>query len=436
VKIDRGVRRLVAMVLIAAVVSGCSAAVPSSAPSPPPAATLTPTPTPPSPPSPPSPTAIPTHVATPVPPTAPTEAVSPFDDSTVGCSIGAVQVAETNAAPLTALAACQDPVQFATHVRSGGLVTTDPCGQAVLDSRCGRIYVFQDSGLRFSHCDQQTAFSAAGCLTDGTIAWNNTCPAGVATIVSPNASIELHGTWVSATYLPDRQLTLFTVLEGQAVATPLDATGAPSGVAQDIPRNTFWFTAPLDPAGQPVTVGGVAAQAVRPIEEIEPVIGELQLESWMAAVKTRAGTDGVKSDLPAKPVVNVRGRGGPFDDKAIQEALLSSMDWQTAITNEFPGGESTVFGLIGDGAPSNLAFQPLDLEAARGLIERSGLVGTPVTVIVDDSEHAPSLAKNYTAALEDIYLRVEFVALPPEDGAKLYEERGSRGLPTIWLSSR
>ena len=146
----------------------------------------------------------------------------------------------------------------------------------------------------------------------------------------------------------------------------------------------------------------------------------------MAAVKTQAATDGVKTELPAKPVVNVRGRGGPFDDKAIQEALLSSMDWQTAITNEFPGGESTVFGLIGDGAPSNLAFQPLDLEAARGLIERSGLVGTPVTVIVDDSEHAPNLAKNYTAALEDIYLRVEFVAMSPNEGAKLYEDRGSQ----------
>ena len=325
---------------------------------------------------------------------------------------------------------------FAAHVRSGGLVTTDPCGQAVLNSRCGTIYVFQDSGLRFSHCDQQTAFSAAGCLTDGTIAWNNTCPAGVATIVSPNASIELHGTWVSATYLPDRQLTLFTVLEGEAVATPLDATGAPSGVPQDIPRNAFWFTAPLDPAGEPATVGGVAAQAVRPIEEIEPVIGELQLESWMAAVKTRAGTDGVKTDLPAKPVINVRGRGGPFDDKAIQEALLLSMDWPTVIAGEFPRGESNVFALIGDRAPSNLAFHSQDLGAARGVIERSGLVETPVTLIVDDTEKVSILGKIYTAALEDIFLRVEFVAMPPDEGAKLYEDRGSQGLPTIWLSTR
>ena len=433
--VDPRTRRIVTMVFVVAVVSGCAGgATPTPPPSPP--SPTAPTAAPsvlPAASTPPSPSASPSQ-ATAATPSTPTQVVSPFHDSVVGCSIGAVQVAESNLGQLTALTDCRDPVRPTKRVLGGGFVTTDPCGQAVLDSKCGRIYVFQDSGLRFSTCDQQTAISAAGCLTDGTMAWDNTCPGGVATIVTPTASITLNGTWISATYMPDRQLSLFTVLEGDAVATAVDATGVPSGVPQDIPRDSFWFTGPA--GGEPANVGGLEAGATHPLEQFGPVIAELQLESWMAAVKTRAAADGVKTELPAKPVINLRARGGPFDDQFVQDALLLSTEWPVVIRELFGDGETTLFALIGDRAPSNLSFWSKDFIVAKGLIEDRKLGGTSVVLIADDVGRLDALGKNFVPALQEINLNVEFVILPPDDAARLYEERGSRGEPTIWLSSR
>lgn len=273
-----------------------------------------------------------------------------------------------------------------------------------------------------------------GCLTDGTLAWNNTCPAGVATIVTPTASIALHGTWISATYLPDQQLSLFTVLEGEAVATPLDATGTPSGDPQEIPRGTFWFTAP----GDPTKVGGLDPQVAHPLERIEPVIEALQLESWMAAVKARAEADGVRAALPEKPVINVRARGGQLDDKVNQEALLLAGDWQGEVANSIPPEKVAIFALIGDRPPSNLALHSQDVETALARIDQAKLGDTTIVLIADEMRDPDvvALGKIYAAALESVKLTVEVVILPPDDAARLYEERGSQTLPTIWLSTR
>jgi len=425
--------RIVTMVSVVGLASGCTGgAAPSSptaaTPSPTAIATVS---------TEPAPTAKPSKAATAAPPSQPIQVVSPFEDSDVGCTIGAVEAAESNLAPLTTLADCREPVEFSKQVQSGGFVTTDSCGQAVLNSKCGTIYVFQDSGLRFSTCDLETASSGAGCLTDGTIAWNNSCPAGVAEIVTPTASITLNGTWVSATYLPDRQLSLFTVLEGEAVATPLDPSGSPSGAPQDIPRDAFWFTGP---DGEPAIVGGLDAQRVHPIEALPPVIVELQLESWIAAVKARADADGVRSGLEADPVINIRARGGPIDDEQrglpLQNSLLMAMDWSSALTQTFPDGNGSIFMLIGDFPSRNAAFMSHSPEAAAEVIRDIGLAGTSITLIVEDSGELPSLGKNYSAFLQEVNLDIEFVALPPDDAAALYEERGSADLPTIWLSTR
>ena len=83
----------------------------------------------------------------PVPPSptaTPAGFVTPFQDSDLACTIGHVEAAETNVATLTPVTDCAAQPKFTRRVLAGGLVTTDPCGQAVLNSKCGTVYVFQE----------------------------------------------------------------------------------------------------------------------------------------------------------------------------------------------------------------------------------------------------------------------------------------------------
>lgn len=432
--IGRRLLRIVALALVAAVAFGCGAAATPS-PFPPTAAASagqavqTPTPTI-------SSTA--SHVTPPSSsPSSQTQFVTPFDDSDVGCTIGKVLATESNTAAPSALTDCRDPVRFSKRVLAGGLVTTDPCGEAVLNSPCGTIYVFQDSSLRFSPCEQHTARTSSGCLADGTIAWNNTCPGGVAAIVTPSAGVTLNGTWIAATYLPDRQLSLITVLEGDAHAIALDPSGAPIGDGQDVPTDTFWFSGAN---GDPATVGGLDGQRAYPLDQMRDVIAELQLESWMAAVNARAEADGIKTDLPAKPVINVRAHGGGFDDQRsgllFQNAVLLAMEWPSSVAELFPDGNGAIFALIGDSPSRNLAFVPQAFDVASKTIDDVGLAGTSVVLIADKDDHTVRLADTYRRYLQKLRLEVDVQVLAPDEAARLYEDLGAQGRPTIWLSTR
>jgi hypothetical protein len=359
--------------------------------------------------------------------------VTPYDDSDVGCTIGRVEASESNQASLTQLTDCQDPVRFSKRVLAGGLVTTDPCGQAVINSPCGTIYVFHDSGLTFSPCDRQSSTSASGCLVQGMIAWDNKCPEGVAEIYTPSARMTLSGTWISAAYVPDQRVALFTVLEGRAQASPLDGSGTPIGRPTDVPAGTFWFSGP---AGEPANVGGLEGQQAYTLDQLPPVVAQLQLESWMAAVKVRAAADGIPTDLQTPPVINVRAQGGRLDDPVAQDGLLLAMDWPGSFREQFPDGNGTIFGLIGSRAPTNLAFSSQDLEAAFALVERAGAAGASLVLIVDKAGSLPLLGERYASLLKDLHFDVDLQIPGPDEAARLYNERAAKGQPTIWLTTR
>jgi len=382
------------------------------------------------------PTSTPSRPPSTSPPAGPTTTpvgyVSPLHDSDLACAIGQVEAAETNAAPVTPVTDCAPQPRFSKRIRNGGLVTTDPCGEAILDSKCGTVYVFQDSEMRFSACDRQTT-TAAGCIT-GTMAWDNTCPEGVASIVSPPARLDLHGTWISATYLPQRQIALFTVLEGEARAIPIDATGAPIGDGVDVPAGTFWFGGIN---GQPATVAGLEEHQAYAIERLPAVVEELQLASVMAAISRQATSDGVRSTIDTPNVINIRARGGPFDKVDVQQALLLAMDWRTAAKVAYPDGNGRIYALIGDIAPGDTASLSRDFAAAAKAIEAAGLTDTTVNVVADEDAAVRQVVDRYLGVLKELRLTPRFGGfLAPEKAAKQYEDLGSKGEPTIWLSTQ
>ena len=79
--------------------------------------------------------------------------------------------------------------------------------------------------------------------------------------------------------------------------------------------------------------------------------------------RAQAAADGIRTELPAPRVINVRGRGGPLDETAVQQAVLLAMDWPSRISQLFPDGDGKIFALIGEAAPRDLAFSSQDFIA-------------------------------------------------------------------------
>ena len=114
---------------------------------------------------------------------------------------------------------------------------------------------------------------------------------------------------------------------------------------QEIPRGTFWFTAP----GDPTTVRRSRPASAHPLERSSR--SSTSCSSRAGWRRSRpAGGRRRQAALPAKPVINVRARGGQLDDKVNQEALLFAGDWREA-SPTFPRREGRVFALIGDRGP-------------------------------------------------------------------------------------
>lgn len=180
-------------------------------------------------------------------------------------------------------------------------VTTDAQGEGVLKlSGCLDIYLFQASGLVKAPCSRSALRSGnILCALRGTSAIYNSCAEKVV-IETASAEIDLQGTWLSVTYLPERQASVIALFDGRAQVRPVlnsaeRTLGEPSAVA----AGQFWFSAP-DGMSQPVT--GLAARQSHPLERFPAVIQELKLEPWIDRIRQRAQADKISfPELPSGP---------------------------------------------------------------------------------------------------------------------------------------
>lgn len=356
------------------------------------------------------------------------------EGASAGCAIGTVWAGPAGTT-LPLLGKCQLPPALDTELRAGDLVYTNACGRAVLNSRCGTIYIFQDSQLRISSCAPGGS-DVVDCLDYGAIGMDNTCHFEPVRFVTPNSSFALEGTWVGVIYVPDRRVTVFTVLAGSATAIAMDAASQPIGSPATVGASQFWFTSSVGDE----KIGGLAGGVAQPMEAIPAVAHDLGIETWLASIVERAGASGVDtSRVPSMPVINVRARGGLFDDPRAQEALLWAMDWESAASSAFPNQEGRIIGLIPSAVgdhPHDLAGWGPDFERAQAIFAEFGLPETDsIPVLADDEGAIPEVAKKWSSYLQELKLPVKLVIEKPGVADALYPDFGSGKDPIIWLSS-
>lgn len=183
----------------------------------------------------------------------------------------------------------------------GSQVNADGTGEGWLQiSNCMLIYLFQDSSLVKATCPKaEAATGNVTCALAGTSVYNNSCSSKIV-IQTGSAEIELAGTWISVTYLPDRNLTLVMVFDEPdkqsraSVRAVLEPNQWTMDAPTDVLENHFWFSTPGNAAAP---VASLAARVPHPLADLDPLVAELGLERWMERIIEHARVDGIQ--LPA-----------------------------------------------------------------------------------------------------------------------------------------
>jgi hypothetical protein len=224
---------------------------------------------------------------------------------------------------------------------AGGLVKTDDDGQGIVqikidDRECLKIYIFQRSRLQKAACPKSDYTGGnVTCALEGTSVFNNLCASKVV-IQTPSADLELEGTWVAVSYLPERQLTLVTVLEGQVIVLPvLDFESRGLGQPISVAEQEFLYTAPDAALEQ---VGDVPTRTSVSVDELGPVVEILDIEAWMERVREKARDD----DVPFAP-------GPPTPTLAPASTPISAIMSDALLVQHLDSGATVdVAGIVAD----------------------------------------------------------------------------------------
>jgi LysM repeat protein len=185
----------------------------------------------------------------------------------------------------------------------GGLVTTDDNGEGWVDisqdgRKCMLVYIFQTSELIKAACPKSDYTGGnVTCSLAGTSVYNNTCASQII-IQTLSAEIQLDGTWIAVTYLPDQQVTVAMVfdadqtIEDQITVWPVQQTDPRilGGSSLAVTEEHFWFSVPgvrADP------IAGLEARVAHPFDRLLPLVEALDLWPWIDRIKKRADADNV-----------------------------------------------------------------------------------------------------------------------------------------------
>jgi hypothetical protein len=367
---------------------------------------------------------IPTHTLAPS-----ADVVKILTDASAGCAISQVSAGPP---PVPILTDCASPVGKWTPLPAGSIVTTNAGGCAWLSTVCGRLYVFQGSRLQVATCPPPASGSA--CLNYGSVAWAESNCSNQVAIATPGGSIRLIGTWVSATYVEDRQLTIFTVFDGIGeVRAVVDQASGKIGDPAQVDSGNFWFTAPGD---QPADVAGLRAREAHPFSDLPAIVHELHLETWFDAITEQARLDNVDvSSVPAMPVLDVRMAGGKLDGVDAQQAAVLAFDWATAIKQFFNQPDLAALALAGDNPPIDLLAQIQDFQRASEIVKTAGLEGLPVQVIVEETHELVGLGDKYIPTLKELRLSPQLVvATSHEQATDMFNKTIADGGAAVWFS--
>ena len=182
----------------------------------------------------------------------------------------------------------------------GSYVYTDEAGEGWIqlvgsdNRRCGWFYVFMLTRLTHAPCPKSDLKQgSATCVGYGTTVINNKCE-GEIFIETPSATVKPVGTYFAVTYLPDEEVSVVQMYEGEALVFPvLDAETRVLGEPQTLPEGFFWFSAPENSQGP---VRGLDARELHPLDALPVIVEEFSLDDWQERVVKRAQAD--RQDVP------------------------------------------------------------------------------------------------------------------------------------------
>lgn len=165
---------------------------------------------------------------------------------------------------------------------AGETLSVDSGGEAELNfSECwsGHLYAFEDSSGDFRVQRCRKFESDSGSLWCFTGFWYVDCK-GEYTLLTGSAQIEKRGTTLWVMYLPEDNLTLVVVLEGEVEIRPVESYPSTLGPATTLTAEEFYFTMP---DAEMHDIAGLAPRSVYLYDELEPLVGELGIEDWIGA---------------------------------------------------------------------------------------------------------------------------------------------------------
>lgn len=226
---------------------------------------------------------------------------------------------------------------------AGGMVSTDNKGEAEVKIQgCLTLYVYQKGSLTRSTCRKSDAASGLGvCSTDGMTGVINQCLNKI-DIQTPSASAQSNSTWYTVIYLPEDQLTIVQVMEGEVTVRPvIDPASDEWPEAQVLGSQSLWFTAPGPDA--PV-INGLTGRQALPLEDwqiLRPALIERypDLDMWMAAARQTAQRENLVFPeylVSRTGEVNTRFVGQLWADDRIQRAMETGVDWKGIVQRVWP----------------------------------------------------------------------------------------------------
>jgi hypothetical protein len=230
------------------------------------------------------------------------------------------------------------------------LVEVEDHGEAELQYGKCAIYVLQSSSMSLSSCEPEIRGNIV-CLVKGMSARFTQC-AGQVKIQSHSLEGESKATWWSLMYLPELELSLAMVSEGQVDVRPvLDSDGYQLGDTIPVTAENFMFTVPdamLDKVGD---IAGLKAREVYGfellpafIEDLGRRVDEPNLVPWMVKVGELAGKDGVLP--PPPPVSTLPPVSAPAEEAteevATEEAVIEEVITEEAVIEEVVTEEAVI----------------------------------------------------------------------------------------------
>ena len=329
---------------------------------------------------------------------------------------------------------------------SGSMVWVDSSGEALLrgtldnNQQC-HIYVFQLTSLETKGCakSQYTGGSTVTCQEEGSAAYKE-CNKNIQE--TPSGKVEIKGSWLSLTYLPDQQLTLVIVAEGTARVWPVTQfKDRALGDEIIVEAQQFLYTAPDEVLQELGPVAGIPPRDARPVEELPPLIEELGIDDWIVRAIDQSRQDGKPIDVgprrtsrPSSLFV-VRGEGGPLGDLRVQEAVAQAVDWTAILSRRFPDAEP-VASLEFPDLQALTSQVPFDLDQARALLAEAGYPDgfLIVEVVSEQDGELVDVAEAMIGYLSDAGLQVKYLVQPPEEVPGTVEQLLGAEQAVLWLA--